>query len=131
MMRHDIQHHQAILDPATSGNLVTEDDFFAVVVHPGSENEFTGVVTRIPSHQSSRGCAPAARLKDSPAGKATRDFLHVLLRVSAIDAARVQFHQLTRVILIDAAGSLLLLRSLLLRIVTHQHGEWTTCRPRP
>ena len=45
----------------------------------------------------------ALRLPDRPAGEGARDFDHVLLRVSAIHAERVQLHQLAAVIFVQAA----------------------------
>src|ERR1700686_3940858 len=104
MMRDDIQDHQAVLYSSAGGNLVAQHNLFAVVMHAGSENEFSREFARIPSHQSSRCRASAARLKDGPASEATRNFLHVFLCVSAINAERVQFHQLARVIFVDAAS---------------------------
>ena len=44
---------------------------------------------------------------DADAGQDARQLLHVLLRVAAIDAQRVQLHQLARVVLIDVAGGIL------------------------
>src|SRR5258706_11233475 len=91
-------------------------------MHARAENEFTGIVTRITSHQSRRGRTAAARLKDGPAGEATRYFLHVLLCVAAINPEGVQLHQFARVILVDAASLLGLLRCLLPRVIAHQDG---------
>ena len=54
-----------------------------------------------------------ARLEDGPTGKAARDFLHIFLRVTTIDAERVQLHQLARVVFVDATSRSLLLRLLL------------------
>src|SRR5215211_5082910 len=51
----------------------------------------------------------AARREDRPAGEGARHLLHVLLRVAALDAERVQLHQLARVVLVDAAPHALLL----------------------
>src|SRR5258708_5155934 len=129
MMRDDIQNHQAIFDSAAGRNLVAEHNLFAVVVHGRSENELTGVVPRVSSHQSGCSRATAARLKDGPTGEATRYFLHVLLRVSAINTERMQLHQFARVVFINAASLLLLLlRSLLLRVIAHQDRKRTTGR---
>ena len=91
-MGDDVQNHQAVLYTATCGNLMSQYNLFTVVMHGGSENKLTGAVARIASHQSGRCCAPAARLKNGPARKATRNFLHVLLRVAAIDTEGVQLH---------------------------------------
>ena len=127
-MGYDIKNHQAIFDATAGGNLVAQDDLFAVVVHARSEDKFAGAFTRIASHQGCRCCARSARLKNSPAGETTRYFLHVLLCVSAIDAESMQLHQLACVIFVDAAPLLLLLWSLLLWVVAHAHqlGQWAT-----
>ena len=45
----------------------------------------------------------ALRLPNGPPGEAARHFDHVLLRISAIDAQRMQFHQLAAVVFIQAA----------------------------
>src|SRR5438128_7611074 len=42
------------------------------------------------------------RFLNRPTRKATRDFLHVLLRITAVDAERMQLHQLARVIFVEA-----------------------------
>src|SRR6185295_2521047 len=47
----------------------------------------------------------AARPQKRPAGKAARDFTHVLLRVAAIDAKSMKFHQLASVIFIEPAAA--------------------------
>ncbi len=41
-----------------------------------------------------------------PAGEAARDFLHIFLRVTAVDAEGVEFHDFARVIFVDAADLL-------------------------
>ena len=54
---------------------------------------------------------PAAALRvrrrpiatDSPAGEDLRELLHVLLRVAAVDAERVQLEQLACVVFVEAA----------------------------
>ena len=45
----------------------------------------------------------ATRVGDRPSGEAFCDLDDVLLRVAAVDAERVQFHQLAGVVLVDAA----------------------------
>src|ERR1700739_2259933 len=45
----------------------------------------------------------ALRLPDGPAGETARHFDDVLLRIPAVNAKRMQFHQLAAVILIQAA----------------------------
>ena len=93
MRGEDFQHFFAVLDAAVGGDDVAEDDLRAVVVTAGHELEFAGL--RV----------------DAPAGEAAGDFLHVLLRVAAVDAERVQFHDLAGVVFVDAAD--------LLRLVVH------------
>ncbi len=64
---------------------MAEDDLRTVVMLLGMESELAGL------------------LVNRPARKAARDFLHVLLSVAAIDAERMQLHDLAGVILVDAA----------------------------
>ena len=45
----------------------------------------------------------AAEATDGPAGQDLRELLHVLLRVAAVDAERVQLEQLARVVLVQPA----------------------------
>ena len=45
--------------------------------------------------------AALARIADRPAGERARDLGHVLLRVAAVDAQRVQLHQLAAVVLVQ------------------------------
>ena len=59
--------------------------------------------TRAVAHRLSRGTA-AARREDGPTRKTARHLLHVLLRVAAVYAQSVQFHQFARVVFIDAAS---------------------------
>src|SRR3712207_5913736 len=73
---------------------MTEDGLLAVVVQQRMKDEAAAVL---------RVVREAARVEDRPAGEATRDLLHVLLRVSAVYSERVQLHQLARVVLVDAA----------------------------
>src|ERR1051326_6054625 len=120
MMGENVEHHQSVFHAATGGNLMTENNLLAVVVCAWVEKERTGssphgiaesgVALTITRQDHGHCCGAAARLKDRPTGKAARHFLAVLLRVTTVDAERVQFHQLARVVLVDAA-SLLLLRS--------------------
>src|SRR5690349_7138936 len=119
MMREDVEHHQSIFHSATGRNFVTEYYLLAIVMRAWIEEERAGralhglaqssvALTGVRHDRGNCGSA-AARLKDGPTGKATRHFLHVLLRVATIDSERVQLHQLARVVLVDTA-SLLLLR---------------------
>src|SRR4029079_8240563 len=65
------------------------------------------IALAVARHHRVRRGSTAARLEDGPTRKTTRHFLHIFLRVAAIDSERVQFHQLTRVILVDTATLLL------------------------
>ena len=76
-------------------NVLPSTVFVPVVVHLRAEDEAAALLRAI----------------DRPARQDARDFDHVLLRVAAVHAERVQLHQLARVVLVQAA-----LRPLLLRI---------------
>ncbi len=91
MRREQVEDEIAVLLSAARLNLVPQDDLLAVVVHPRLESE------------------PAALpwIRDRPARKRARDLLHVLLRVAAFDAERVQLHQLARVVLVEAGAPVL------------------------
>src|SRR5215204_1317398 len=112
MMGQDIEYRQPVFDSTARGDLVTEDGLLTIIMHTRVEEERAGVPTsRFIHHRVHNGSA-TARLKNGPTGKASRHFLHVFLCVTAIDAECVQFHQLTRVVFIDAATlSLRLLRT--------------------
>src|ERR1044072_3028444 len=101
MMRKDVEHHLAVFDSAPRRNLVAQHYLLAVVVDALVEEERTCIATCAFTHHRIHGSITAAWLEDGPAGKSSRDFLHVLLRVTAIDAECMQFHQLTRVVLVD------------------------------
>ncbi|MCG3160063.1 MAG: hypothetical protein JMDDDDMK_01095 [Acidobacteria bacterium] len=85
MLRQNIEHAQPVFDPAARGDAFAEHDLFALVVRARAECE---------SHV-------AARAK-RPSGEAARDGDHVILRVSAVNAERVQLHQLARVIFVQS-----------------------------
>src|SRR3989442_3849935 len=123
MMRQNVEHHQTIFLAAARGYLVAEYNFLTVIVNARTENECAGFraqqVTHRAVHYSLRRSTGSARSNNGPTRKATRNFLHVFLCIPAIDAKRVQLHQFTRVVFVDAASLLLLLWSLLLRVVTH------------
>src|SRR5947209_3345823 len=124
MMRQNVEHHQPILFTAAHGYLVAEYNFLTVIVNARTEDEGAGFraqhVTHRAIHHPLRRSTGSARGNNGPTREATCDFLHVLLCIAAVDAKRVQLHQFTRVVFIDAASLLLLLlRSLLLLIVTH------------
>jgi hypothetical protein len=90
---HDVEDFLAIFDPATGAQLVTEHDFA------------TGVMRRRPEYEPDVGATTPtlATLVHAPPGQRSRDFNHVLLRVAAVYAERVQLEQLARVILIQAS----------------------------
>ena len=76
---------QAVLLLAARGNLVSQHDLLAAVVHERGEHEF-----RLGSRQL-----------DGPPGEAARHRDHILLRVAPVDAQRMQLHQLAAVILVE------------------------------
>ena len=91
-----LQHGQAVAHTATGGNFVAEHDFLSVVMYARIEKELAGVVAQHvgprPVQNGLRRRASSARSENRPAREAARDFLNVLLHVTAIDAQRVQFH---------------------------------------
>ena len=101
--RQNIQDFFAVFH-STGVNLMPEDGFRAVVVNAIVEEEF-GV---------------AARLLDRPSGKGLCDIDDVVLRVAAIDAERVQFHQLAAIIFVQAA--FLILLPFRIRIIWIRHS---------
>ena len=72
--------------PPPAGDAVAEHDLLAVC-------RVCAVRRRIPA---------SGRPRDGPAGEARGDLHDVLLRVAAVDAERVQLHQLARVVLVEA-----------------------------
>src|SRR5262245_9662738 len=106
-MREDVEHHQAVLDSAPRRNLVAQDYLLAVVVYALVKKEAAGIATCAFTRHRIHRRSTAARLEDGPAGKTARDFLNVLLCVTAVNAECVQFHELARVVLIDPASLLL------------------------
>ena len=87
MRGQDVEHFLAIVLAAAGLDLVSEHDLLAVVVHARLELE----------------AAALPRVRNRPTRERARHFLHVLLRVAAVDAKRVQFHQLARVVLVQSA----------------------------
>src|SRR5207253_7071356 len=83
----NVQHAFAVRDAAAGQNFVTEHDFLTVIMQSRPIEKETLLVW----------------LLNGPATEATRDFLYVLLCVSAVDAERVQLHQLARIIFVEAA----------------------------
>ena len=90
-VRQEVEHQLAVLLAAAGLDRLSEHDLLAIVVHPRLESER----------------AALARIGDRPAGERARDFLDVLLRVAAVDAERVELHQLARVVLVEAAAAVL------------------------
>src|SRR5262245_65240969 len=86
MLREDVDHALAVVRPAAGRDAVPDHDLLALVVHRGPEEK-----------------APLdPRAIDRPAGEGACDFGDVALRVAAVDAERVQLHQLARVVLVEA-----------------------------
>ena len=56
-------------------------------------------------------------LADAPSGQSAGCFPHVVLRVSAADAQRVQFHQFAAIVFVG------LTRSVLVAIEINEHGS--------
>src|SRR6185369_12853165 len=104
VMGQDVEHRQPVFDSTTGWDLVTENCLLPVVMHARVEEERTGISATGFTHHRIHGRSATARLKDGPASKAARYFLHVFLCVTAIDAECVQLHQLARVVFIDAAS---------------------------
>src|SRR5439155_10649761 len=78
----------AVVRAAARGYPQAEDGLLAAVVHERTEDEARGV----------------ARTVDRPARERARHLGDVLLRVAAVDAERVQLHQLARVVLVEAGA---------------------------
>src|SRR5262245_19227057 len=111
MMSKDVEHFKSVVDTARR-DLVPQDDLLAVVMRARVEEEGArrspcGFATQRVHRPAI--CCPPARLKDGPAGETARDFLHVLLSVTTVDAESVQLHQLASVVFVYAASRLLLL----------------------
>src|SRR4051812_45721939 len=92
MMGHDVEHLFAVLHSAARRDLHTQERLLAVVMYAGIEQEF----------------AAALGVLDRPPGEASCCFGDVGLRVSTVDAERVEFEQLTAVVFIQAARTFLL-----------------------
>src|SRR6185503_16738311 len=107
MVRKDFKHHQAIFDSAAAGNLMTQNNFLTIVVCACIEEESSGIAPRSFADHCINGRGATTRSEDGPTGKATSDFLHVFLGITAVDSHRMQFHQLARVVFIDTPTLLL------------------------
>src|SRR5438093_3939820 len=116
----NVEHHQSVFNSATCWNLMTQDSLLAVVMSERSKDKGTRGVTTFSAHDRHCGGAATPRLENGPAREAAGNFLHILLGVAAINPKRMQLHQFAGVVFIDAAP-LLLLRSLILRIISHAH----------
>src|SRR5690348_9058191 len=90
MTRHNVQDPLAFVLPVTTGELLTENDLLAGVVNVGIEEELAALALK------------------GPSGQRARHFLNILLRIAAVDAERVQLHQLTRVVFVETASRALL-----------------------
>src|SRR5437764_1371448 len=117
MMGQNVEHHQSIFDSAASRNLMTQDDLLTVVMHASIEEERAGLASCHLAQHPIHGYAATARLEDGPTSEATRDFLHVFLRVTTINSEGMQLHQLARVVFVDATSLLLLWSAQSLRCV--------------
>ena len=91
MPREQVEDGVAVALAAARLDALAQHDLLAIVVPARIEVE----------------SAAEPRVGDRPARERPRNFLHILLRVAAVDAERVQFHQLARVVLVDAPAALL------------------------
>ena len=127
-MRQNVEHHQAVFDSAPRRNLVAQNNFLAIVVRSRIEEKLACVFAQHVGARSIqhrlRGSARAARGEDGPAGKAARNFLNIFLRVAAVNAECVQFHQLARVVFIDAPSLLPLLLRVWWLLLSLLSGVW-------
>ena len=100
-----------------------QHDFLSVIMNSRPENKCAWIIANHVRHSRVHYClrsrARTPRSNDGPTRETARDFLHVLLRIAAVDAERVQLHQLTRIVFINAAPLLLLLGPLVLWVVAH------------
>src|SRR5688572_6474770 len=111
MTSKDLEHRQTVFDSAACRDLVAQNCLLAVVMRACVEEERARVAPASFTHHRIDGRGAPTRLKDGPTSKTTSDFLHVFLCVAAIDAERVQLHQLSRIVFVDTASSLLLRRA--------------------
>src|ERR1019366_2619250 len=88
MTRNYIKHVLAVLHAAARRQRAPEHDLLLGVVHPLAEDE----------------PAARARILESPSRERARDGDHVLLRVAAVHAERVQLEQLATVVLVQAVA---------------------------
>src|SRR5258708_3986032 len=108
MMRKNVEHHQSVFFAATRRYFVTQYDFLAVIMNGRPESERARIITNHVGHPRINYClssgARTSRSNDGPTRETARNLLHVLLRVAAVDTQRVQLHQLTRIVFINAAA---------------------------
>src|SRR5882672_2756010 len=91
MTSQDVEHLLSIFDPATTGDMHAEHDLLAGVVRRGLKGERS-------AHDD---------IVNSPSSQTAGHFLNVSLRIPAVNAERVQLHQLARVVLIEAGAAAL------------------------
>ena len=86
MPHHDFEDSVEIRGAEAGRNLCAEDELGTVIMGLGIELHFAFLKVMLVPHR--------------PTGEAPRDFHHIILRVAAMHAERVQFHELPRVILV-------------------------------
>ena len=75
--------------------------FVAIIVPVGIE--FEQAVAHVLRAEFAANLRLFAAQIDADSGQNPRELLHVALRIAAIDAERMQFHQLAREVFVDAA----------------------------
>src|SRR5689334_3535477 len=93
VIREQIEHFVAVMLAAAGFDVTAKYDFLALVVQLRHESE----------------AAPLTRICNRPAGERARHLRHVLLRVAAIDAQRVQLEQLASIVFVQSLWSVLAL----------------------
>ena len=119
--RQDIERVLTFLDSGT-GEVVAQEHFGAKVVaarieveaawvsrHPvvgvepsGMRKSLKQPEGHLPQQPPARSRLFAAGLGKAPAGQDMRERYNILLRIAAIDSHRVEFHQIARIIFVDA-----------------------------
>src|SRR5688572_10431609 len=103
MRREDVEYLLAVGLSAAGLDDVAEHDLLPGIVDARLEDEAPAAFH--PTAPSPRGGAPGLpRVLDRPARERARDFGHVLLRIAAVDAERVQLHQLAAVVLVESSA---------------------------
>src|SRR5205814_8433795 len=87
VFRQQLEHDLAVAHAAAGRDLAAEHGLAAVVVQERYELE----------------ASPLPRIAQRPTREAAGNFGDVFLRVAAVDAERVQLHQLPGVVLVEAA----------------------------